>query len=199
MTATQDAAEPQVGRILIVDDNPTNLVILEELLDEFEIETAGDGLEALEKLEAFRPDIVVLDIMMPGMDGYDVCRRIRANDTLRLTKIIFVSAKAMLQERLLGYDAGGDDYVSKPFDHSELLAKVRVFLRLKTAEESDLLKSEVIKRLWSEASSRLEGILGLAEEISADESLSPDAARSRAQRIAEYCRGLISSIAHAGT
>jgi len=122
--------------ILIVDDNKRNIDIIARLLrDKYTIRRADSGETALEIARRSRPDIVLLDIMMPGIDGYEVCRALRSESRYKTTKIIMVSAKAMTSERLEGYDAGADDYITKPFDLNELEAKVKVYARL-TAEES---------------------------------------------------------------
>ena len=125
------------GKILIVDDNATNLQILVEILEEhFELECARVGRRVpREVAPRFQPDLVLLDIMMPGIDGYQTCRKLRTEPGLADVKIIMVSAKAALSERLEGYDAGADDFIVKPFDHEELLSKVRVYMRLRTAEQ----------------------------------------------------------------
>jgi DNA-binding response OmpR family regulator len=138
-----DPSEKLMGKVLIVDDELRTLSIMEKLLENFEVKTARSGSEALEKIQSFVPDVVLLDIMMPGMDGYEVCRRIRQMRELRFTKIIFISGKVLIEERLAGYDAGGDDYVTKPFDHDELLAKLKVFLRLKRVDEVSEIKREL--------------------------------------------------------
>lgn len=130
------------SRILLVDDNPTNLAILEEMLgDEYRWEAATSGEEALEIAPDFQPDLILLDVMMPGTNGYETCRRIRANPALRNVKIVMVSAKALVSERLEGYDAGADDYLTKPFDEKELLAKVRVYL------SREQMKREIMEML----------------------------------------------------
>ncbi|MDH3598060.1 MAG: hybrid sensor histidine kinase/response regulator [Candidatus Tectomicrobia bacterium] len=148
-------------RILIVDDHPGNVEILEDILaDDYPLATASSGEDALILARTFRPALILLDIMMPGMDGYDTCRRLREMPTLRHTKIVMVSAKAMVNERLYGYEAGADDYVTKPFDLDELRAKVRVYLRLKSVEELDQLKSDVLSLLSHETATPLNGILG---------------------------------------
>jgi len=149
------------ARILAVDDNPRNLAILQRCLGhEFDLTPAASGQEALEIAPRLRADVVLLDIMMPGLDGYETCRRLRALPELTGTKIIMVSAKAMTSERLEGYAAGADDYIIKPFDQDELVAKVRVYVRLKSVEEVDRLKSELLDLLSHETGTPLTGIMG---------------------------------------
>ena len=122
-------------KILAVDDNLTNLAVVEELLgSHYILMTASTGEDALKIAQEFQPDLIVLDIMMPGIDGYEVCRQIRMNPSLRYTKIIIVSVRATVPERLKGYQAGADDYLTKPYDEEELLAKIRAHLRLKAFE-----------------------------------------------------------------
>lgn len=123
-------------KVLIVDDEPKNLRIIAEILEEYlDYETAANGEEALTKVESFLPDLILLDIMMPGIDGYEVCKRIRESDHFKSVKIILVSGKAMIEERLKGYEVGADDYMTKPFEHEELLAKTKVYLRLTMFEK----------------------------------------------------------------
>jgi len=124
------------NKILIVDDEPINISLLEDILKEedYNIRSASSGEDALQLLPDFEPDLILLDILMSGMDGYEVCQRIRANKQFRLVKIIMVSAMAMLKERLKGYEVGADDYIAKPFKKEELLAKIRVVMRLKESE-----------------------------------------------------------------
>ncbi len=113
------------NKILAVDDNLINLAVIRELLEsQYDLMTVSTGLDALKIAEEFRPDLVILDIMLPDIDGYEVCKQIRKSSLLRYTKIIMVSAKAMASDRLKGYQVGTDDYLTKPFDEEELLAKV---------------------------------------------------------------------------
>jgi putative two-component system response regulator len=125
----------QHGRVLIVDDNPTNVDILRRLLrKEYQLDTASCGHECLAKMAVFRPQLVLLDIMMPGLDGYEVCRRIKGSAIGEFVQVILVSGKGTPAERVKGYESQADDYVVKPFDHDELLSKVRVQFRLWDAQ-----------------------------------------------------------------
>jgi C4-dicarboxylate-specific signal transduction histidine kinase len=122
-------------RVLIVDDEPRNQRIVVEILEDIvDFRLANNGEEALQIAEKFRPELVLLDIMMPGIDGYEVCRKIKENDDYKYSKVILVSGKAMIDERLKGYEVGADDYMTKPFAPEELLAKVKVFLRIARLE-----------------------------------------------------------------
>lgn len=163
----------QKQKILIVDDDPLNVEIVEEILgDQYEFKSAVSGDEALAEISDFMPDIVLLDIMMPGMDGYEVCRRIRSNEKLALIKIILVSAKQMLRDRLDGYRAGADDYMTKPFDPEELMAKIKVFLRLKSVEEVERIKSDLLSVFSHETRTPLHTIIGFATLLLENKSLS---------------------------
>lgn len=115
--------------ILVVDDEQLNVTILEELLEDegYRIIPAYDGETAIKLFAEASPDLVLLDVMMPGIDGYETCRRIRKSESGD-TPIIFLSAKAYLDDKLKGYEAGGDDYITKPFTNEELLIKVRLIL-----------------------------------------------------------------------
>ncbi|MEW6057664.1 MAG: response regulator [Bdellovibrionota bacterium] len=118
-------------KILIVDDEPRNQRIVSEVLEGLvEFKVASSGEEALQVIAAYLPDLVLLDIMMPGIDGYEVCKKIKTDPKLNLMKVLLVSGKAMLEEKLKGYDVGADDYITKPFVPEELLAKAKAFLRL---------------------------------------------------------------------
>jgi len=131
-------------KILVVDDDTVSRIGLESVLREnYVIESASSGEEAIEKAGQFKPDLILLDVVMPGISGYDVCRQIRKDESLKHIKIVMLSANTGTEDRLEGYQAGADDYLTKPFDKDELLAKVRVYLRLKSVEELDEMKSEL--------------------------------------------------------
>ncbi|MFH1448163.1 MAG: response regulator, partial [Candidatus Micrarchaeota archaeon] len=164
----RNVATQTQNKILAVDDNPDSIAIMEELLGEdYDLKTASTGEEALEIALDFLPDIILLDIMMPGMNGYEVCQRLREHSALRDTNIIMVSAKVMPQDRLKGYDVGADDYITKPFENEELLAKVCIYLGLncrlrETSKElfdakQDLKgKNEVLEKTLGELEGRVE-------------------------------------------
>src|SRR6266540_3166441 len=125
-----DAMPP---KILIVDDTPHNVKMLVDLLSAkgYATVTAASGQEGLELVEAERPDLVLLDVMMPGMDGYEVCRRIRANPNYGILPVVMVTALDPARERIKGLEAGADDFLTKPVNMAELVARVRSLLRIK--------------------------------------------------------------------
>lgn len=148
------------AKILAVDDSRANLAIIQEMLgDEHQLRMVESGAEALEIVREFQPDITILDVMMPGIDGYEVCRKMRADPSLNNNRIIMVSAKVLITDRLKGYAAGADDYITKPFNEKEVIAKIGVFLRLKNAGEVKQLKSGMMSVLGPEVNMRLSGIL----------------------------------------
>jgi putative two-component system response regulator len=125
-------------RILAVDDDPNNIAILKELLDDdYDLKTSPSGEQALKIAREFLPDIILLDVMMPGMVGYEVCRRLREQYALKDTRIIIVSARAMSSEQLEGYRAGADDYVTKPFDGDSFLEKIRTHMHVNCTVPAD--------------------------------------------------------------
>jgi len=125
-------------KILIVDDEPFNLDLLEQELMEHDylIERASDGVEALEKTESFQPDVILLDYMMPKLNGLEVVRQIRRQEKHKGIPVILLTAKATQEDKIAGLDAGADDYVTKPFDSFELLARVRAMLRIKEMHDA---------------------------------------------------------------
>ncbi len=120
--------------ILIVDDEPKNLQLLGNILKEnsYEVEFALDGEKALDWIKNKPFDLVLLDIMMPVMDGYEVCRKIKANMATQHIPVIFITAKTQTEDIVKGFEVGGSDYISKPFKTPELLARVKKEVELKT-------------------------------------------------------------------
>jgi two-component system response regulator MprA len=116
-------------RVLVVDDEPAVRESLERVLrhDGFEVDLAADGREAIRRLAAVRPDVVLLDVLMPQIDGLEVCRRMR--DTGDRTPVLLLTARDAVDDRVAGLEAGADDYLAKPFALDELLARLRALLR----------------------------------------------------------------------
>jgi len=126
------------NKILIVDDEPFNLDLLEQELGDqgYVIERAADGAEALEKVPSFEPDVILLDYMMPRMNGLEVLKHLREDEKYKTIPVILLTAKATQEDKVRGLDAGADDYVIKPFDSFELLARVRAMVRVKEMHDT---------------------------------------------------------------
>jgi DNA-binding response OmpR family regulator len=123
-------------RILVVEDEPTVAEIVDRYLrrDGYDVSVAHDGVRGMEAFERFQPDLVVLDVMLPGLDGMEVCRRIRSHSS---TPIIMLTARGDEVDRLVGLEIGADDYITKPFSPRELAARVKAVLRRTTAAPLD--------------------------------------------------------------
>jgi len=123
-------------RILVIDDEPDLLELVRHNLDRngFQVETAASGKEALEALRRSQPDLVVLDLMLPDLSGTEICRRIRSDPELEKLPVIMLTAKAEEVDRVVGFELGADDYVTKPFSPRELTLRVQAVLRRRNAE-----------------------------------------------------------------
>jgi two-component system alkaline phosphatase synthesis response regulator PhoP len=123
-------------RILVVDDEVPIQELIKFNLEQagFEVEIADNGIVALEKFEANKPDLIILDLMLPGKDGYDVCKAIRRTSNV---PIIMLTAKETELERVLGLELGADDYITKPFSPLELIARIKAVLRRTSGQEDD--------------------------------------------------------------
>ncbi len=140
-------------KILIVDDEERNLKLMVAILTNYSyaFETAKNGLEALEKTKAFVPDLIFLDIMMPEMDGYEACRRLKEDPLTQHIPVVMVTALTDRESRIKGLEAGANDFLAKPVDASELMVRAKNLLRVKEFEDflkqhNELLESEVSKR-----------------------------------------------------
>lgn len=127
--------------MLVVDDQPTNIKLLEAVLrpQHYTVVSAQSGAEALAGIAAFRPDIVLLDVVMPGMDGYEVCRRLRDDPATRGLPVVMITASGE-QEKIRAIEAGADDFIVKPLNQPELLARIRSLLRIK--QYADVVKAQ---------------------------------------------------------
>ncbi len=125
-------------KVLVVDDTPHNVKLLADLLavNGYAVATAASGAEALNQIESDPPDLVLLDIVMPEMDGYEVCRRIRENPETRLLPVVIITALDPGEERVKGIEAGADDFLTKPIQTAEVLARTRSLLRIRDLHET---------------------------------------------------------------
>jgi adenylate cyclase len=132
------AVVQSTARILVVDDTPANVKLLEDLLGfhGYQVEAATGGEEALAAIRDRMPDLVLLDVLMPGLSGYDVCRAIRSDASLAMLPVVMVTALEAREERVKGIEAGADDFLSKPVNPPELLARVRSLLRIRRLYET---------------------------------------------------------------
>ncbi len=148
-------------KVLVVDDEPHIVKAIRFYLEDedFEVLTATEGSEALDLAERYQPDLIILDVMMPCMDGFEVCRELRSRSRTRLIPIILLTARESVEDKVRGFDLGADDYITKPFNNRELLARVKSRIRRSEAELSShpltglpgiaLLEKEVNERLQS--------------------------------------------------
>lgn len=123
------------GTILVVDDSSENIDIIVDFLQDYDVLAALDGPGALEILKKEPVDIVLLDVTMPGMDGFEVCEKMKAQPGLKHIPILFVTARSATEDIVRGLDMGGVDYITKPFKSPELLARIRTHIELKKARE----------------------------------------------------------------
>ena len=131
------------AKVLVVDDTPMNIKVLLDLLTVkgYEVITAESGPVALEKISSRKPEVVLLDVVMPEMDGYEVCRRVRANPETAVLPVVMITALDPTQERIKGLEAGADDFLTKPINQAELLARVRTLLRIKQLHDEVTLQA----------------------------------------------------------
>jgi putative two-component system response regulator len=141
-------APAQAARILAVDDEPTNLQLLRQILRErYELSFARDGARALELVQREPPDLILLDVMMPGMTGYEVCGRLKSEPRTARIPVIFVSALGETRDELAGFEAGAVDYIMKPVSAPLVQARVRTHLALASVEELRETRLQVVQRL----------------------------------------------------
>jgi class 3 adenylate cyclase len=138
------------AQILAVDDNKQSLEVLTKALTaaNYRVITASDGPSALELVQSGSSDLVLLDVMMPGMSGYEVCQRIRAHEATRLLPVVMLTALHEVSHRIRGIEAGADDFLTKPFNREELLTRVKSLLRIKTLYDEIETKNRLLRTLF---------------------------------------------------
>lgn len=129
---------PSTTTILIVDDNPTNIQVLFDVLNEvgYQVGIAKSGEAAFQRLQFFQPDLILLDVMMPGIDGFEVCRRLKSDSNYCDIPIIFMTALSDAVDKVKGLSLGAVDYITKPIQHEEAIARIRVHLQLREAQKA---------------------------------------------------------------
>ncbi|OUL34807.1 hybrid sensor histidine kinase/response regulator [Nostoc sp. T09] len=168
------------GTILVVDDNPTNIQVLFDVLSEigYRVAIAKSGEAALQRVQSYHPDIILLDVMMPGIDGFETCHRLKVDSATRDIPVIFMTALSDSVDKVKGLSLGAVDYITKPIQHEEALARIRVHLQLRESQKSlqqqttelsqalDNLKQAQVQLVQSEKMSSLGQMMaGVAHEI----------------------------------
>jgi class 3 adenylate cyclase len=162
-----DAAASAPRRILVVDDTPHNVKLLADLLQlkGYAVRTAANGEQALARIAEEVPDLVLLDIMMPGLSGYEVCRRIRMDAQTALLPVVLVTSLDPQQERVNGIEAGADDFLQKPINQAELFARVRSLLRVKSLQDEVRRQAEQLQQWNLRLEERVAGQVAQLERL----------------------------------
>lgn len=150
---------PEIVTILVADDTPSNIQLLDEILgSEYELLAAANGQEALETALQERPCLILMDVMMPVLDGFEACRRLKADPRTEGIPVIFLTALADAEALLQGFQAGGVDYVGKPFNPEELRARVAIHVALRQAQERERRLREQLEEALASVK-KLSGLL----------------------------------------
>jgi len=182
MTVRTIQDTPETATVLVVDDEPVNIDLLQAYLEAegYQVMTAYWGEEALKKAFARQPDLVLLDVMMPGLDGFEVCRRLKADPRTQFVPVVIITALQEPKAKIAGAEAGADDFLTKPFDHVELLARVRNLLqikhltdRLEHAESVIFALAEAVEAQDPYTEKHLQRMASLSERLARAAGLDP--------------------------
>lgn len=178
---------PSQNLIFIVDDLPANIQLLSDFLKEsgFRVLVAKDGESAIKKLEKISPDLILLDVMMPGIDGWETCRRLKLSPITRDIPVIFMTVLSETEDKVKGFAVGGVDYITKPIQREEVLARINVQLRLRSltqqlekskqaAEAANRAKSEFLANMSHELRTPLNAILGIAQVLQGSKTMTEE-------------------------
>jgi signal transduction histidine kinase len=167
MTSIQYASTTAAATVLVVDDEPQNLEVLQGFLqmEGFNVLTAEDGETALVSLPGNQPDLVLLDVRLPGLDGFEVCRRIKEDPATAFVPVVMVTALQSTQERVRGAAAGADEFLSKPFDHVELVTRVKALVRSKRYHDRVTAANTELERRVAERTAELERALAELRDL----------------------------------
>lgn len=183
-------------RILVVDDDEQNQVLLSVKLDRegFEVEKAANGVEALEKADTFKPDLVLMDVMMPMMDGYEALRRLKSREETRYIPVVMLTGRTEIESKVLGFEVGAEDYISKPYSLQEVAARVKSLLRMRALQtklretEKMAALGEMVDGIAHEIRNPLMAIGGMARRLYEHEE--DPQHKAYAQRIIKYVERL---------
>jgi len=156
---------PRNKSVLVVDDQPNNLRVLFTYLQSrgLKVLIADSGKRAIEQTERQPPDIILMDVMMPGMDGFETCRRLKRNKDLAAIPVIFMTALTEMKDKLSAFSAGGVDYVTKPFQQEEVLARITAHLTIRDLQQQLVSKNKRLERMLGEVKT-LRGILPICSK-----------------------------------
>jgi signal transduction histidine kinase len=186
-----DKTPAEKPKILVVDDTPSNLSVLEEILEgSYSISIAQSGTQALNLTEKFQPDLILLDVNMPGIDGFETCRKLKSQESTRSIPVIFITARTEPEDVVQGFEEGGVDYITKPFNYLEVVARVQTHIKLQLLirqlessneqlEELNQLKNKFLGMASHDMRNSLSAIKGYSQILKEDIDQLPGATKDR--------------------
>ena len=152
--------EERAPVILVIDDSPTNLAVITEHLEEraFEVMIARDGEDGIAKASHGQPDLILLDVMMPGIDGFETCSRLKSDPRTKEIPVLFMTAMDSVEDKLKGFEAGGVDYIVKPINELETIARINAHLKIRNLQKDLEEKNRRLQQAMDEVK-KLQGII----------------------------------------